>query len=172
MQCKVDAVQAFIQPTTKKQVRAFTGLCGYYRRFIPNFSTIATPLMELTRKRMDNKVKWTPPCEQSFQLLGKNVNRISSVSNTRLEKNVYSTDGCLGLWPRLCVMPNKRRWIGTPHCLWIPEITTTRAEILGHRTGSPSHSLWNSSFPDLLGGNKIRSADWPQPTHSHAPHER
>ena len=25
MQCKVDAVQAFTQPTTKKQVRAFTG---------------------------------------------------------------------------------------------------------------------------------------------------
>ena len=71
MQCKVDAVQAFTQPTTKKQVRAFTGLCGYYRRFIPNFSTIATPLTELTRKRMDNKVKWTPPCEQSFQWLKK-----------------------------------------------------------------------------------------------------
>ena len=43
MQCKVEAVQAFTRPTTKKQVRAFTGLCGYYRRFIPNISSIATP---------------------------------------------------------------------------------------------------------------------------------
>ena len=46
MQCKVDAVQAFTQHTTKKQVIAFAGICGYYRRFIPNFSTIATPLTE------------------------------------------------------------------------------------------------------------------------------
>ena len=40
MQCKVDAVQVFTQPTTKNQVRVFTGLCGYYRRFFPNFSQL------------------------------------------------------------------------------------------------------------------------------------
>ena len=75
MQCKVDTVQAFTQPTTKKQVRVFTGLCGYYRRFIPIFSTIATPLTELTRKIMDNKVKWMPTCEQSFQSLKKKLTK-------------------------------------------------------------------------------------------------
>ena len=32
-----------------------------------------------------------------LSVVEKNVNRISNVSNTRLEKNVYSADGCLGL---------------------------------------------------------------------------
>ena len=30
-----------------------------------------------------------------------------------------------------------------------------RAEILGHRTGSPSNSQWNSSFPTYLEGTKF-----------------
>ncbi len=38
------------EPTTKTQVRAFLGLAGYYLCFIPNFSSLASPLTDLTRK--------------------------------------------------------------------------------------------------------------------------
>ena len=34
---KVEAIQAFSQPTTKKQVRAFLGITGYYRKFIQHW---------------------------------------------------------------------------------------------------------------------------------------
>ena len=50
MDCKVKAVKTFKQPKTKKDVRSFFGLCGYYRIFIPNFSSIAKPLSDLTKK--------------------------------------------------------------------------------------------------------------------------
>ena len=40
LQAKVQSVQDFTQPITKKDVCAFLGLCGYYRHFIPDFSTI------------------------------------------------------------------------------------------------------------------------------------
>ena len=36
------------RPTTKKQIRSFMGLAGYYRDFIPNFQALATPLSRPT----------------------------------------------------------------------------------------------------------------------------
>ena len=54
MDCKVKAVKEYERPKTKKQVRAFLGLCRYYRRFIPSFSTVANSLTELTRKNKEN----------------------------------------------------------------------------------------------------------------------
>ena len=50
MECKVEAVKTFKQPMIKKDVFSFLGLCGYYRKFIPNFSSIATPLSDLQGK--------------------------------------------------------------------------------------------------------------------------
>jgi len=47
---KVRAVKEFPTPTSTRQLKAFLGLSGYYRRFIPNFSKIAKPLTELLRK--------------------------------------------------------------------------------------------------------------------------
>ncbi len=46
----IDSILTWPQPQTKKQVRTFLGLVGYYRPFIPRFATKADPLTELTRK--------------------------------------------------------------------------------------------------------------------------
>ena len=43
------------------------GLAGYYRRFIPRFATIASPLTELTKKGV--KFVWTENTESAFQHL-------------------------------------------------------------------------------------------------------
>ncbi|XP_027155340.1 uncharacterized protein LOC113755857, partial [Coffea eugenioides] len=64
---KVEAVTMWKQPETPTEVRSFLGLAGYYRRFIKDFSKIAGPMAELTKK--GNKFIWTPKCESSFQEL-------------------------------------------------------------------------------------------------------
>ena len=46
------------QPVTPKQVRAFLGLVGYYRKFIKGFTKIAKPLTLLTRQQVE--FDWTP----------------------------------------------------------------------------------------------------------------
>ena len=51
---KLQAVEYYTIPSTKKQVRAFLGLTGYYRRFIPDYATVATPLTDLTKKTAPN----------------------------------------------------------------------------------------------------------------------
>ena len=66
MECKVEAVKTFKQSKTKKDVRSFLGLCGYYRKFIPHFSSIATPLFDLTRKSMPKHVKWNEKYDKAF----------------------------------------------------------------------------------------------------------
>ena len=47
---KVCAVQEWKVPETVHEVRSFLGLARYYRRFIPHFACIATPLTGLTQK--------------------------------------------------------------------------------------------------------------------------
>ncbi|GFY40071.1 hypothetical protein TNIN_251891 [Trichonephila inaurata madagascariensis] len=47
---KTQAVQKFPEPTTIKQVQSFLGLTGYFRKYIKDYSTIAKPLSDLTRK--------------------------------------------------------------------------------------------------------------------------
>ena len=63
---KVEAISAFATPRTKKEVRVFLGLTGYYRKFIPDFAAIAAPLTDLTRKTAPNIVNWSQDCEEAF----------------------------------------------------------------------------------------------------------
>jgi len=66
---KVKAIQEAPRPLNKKQVRSFLGLVGFYRKFIPNFSVIALPLTDLTKKGEPNVVRWDTVHENSFSSL-------------------------------------------------------------------------------------------------------
>ena len=49
---KIHVIQHMQPPTTPKQVRAFLGLAGYYRKFIKAFAKTAKPLTLLTRQQV------------------------------------------------------------------------------------------------------------------------
>ena len=66
-QHKVKAVADWPQPKTKKEVRSFLGMTGYYRKFIPAYSAIAAPLTDLTRDNV--KFQWTEEQQLAFELL-------------------------------------------------------------------------------------------------------
>jgi hypothetical protein len=57
---KVKAIQNWPTPKSVAEVRSFLGLAGYYRRFVHQFSKIASPLSELLKK--DKPFEWK--CEQ------------------------------------------------------------------------------------------------------------
>jgi len=66
---KVSAILNAPAPTTKKEVRSFMGLSGYYRRFVPDYATIAAPLNDLVKKNAPNRVKWEDKHEMAFNKL-------------------------------------------------------------------------------------------------------
>ena len=49
---KVEAVMSWERPKSVFEIRSFLGLAGYYRRFIEDFSMIATPMTRLIRKEV------------------------------------------------------------------------------------------------------------------------
>ncbi|XP_041372533.1 uncharacterized mitochondrial protein AtMg00860-like [Gigantopelta aegis] len=64
---KVDCILKYPPPTTRKEVRRFLGMIGYYRRFCPNFATVAAPITALLKK--GTNFQWTEQCTQAFTLL-------------------------------------------------------------------------------------------------------
>ena len=84
---KVNAINAILNfpaPQTKKELMRFLGMAGYYRKFCPNFSTIANPLTCLLKKK--NKFIWDQTCQQAFDQI-KTILMVSSVPNQILIKN-------------------------------------------------------------------------------------
>ena len=65
----VEKIKNAPRPGTKKQVRSFVGLAGYYRDFIPNFAAIAAPLSDLTRKGQPTRVEWGQAQEKAYQTI-------------------------------------------------------------------------------------------------------
>ncbi|GBG76455.1 hypothetical protein CBR_g22203 [Chara braunii] len=70
---KVVAIQDWPQPQTVRDVRSFLGLASYYRKFVRNFSAVATPLTNLTKK--DTPFLWSLHCQMTFAQLKQALTR-------------------------------------------------------------------------------------------------
>lgn len=64
---KISAIQEWDAPRAKKHVQSFLGFTNYYRRFIRNYSRLAKPLTELTKK--GETFRWNDKAQQAFYTL-------------------------------------------------------------------------------------------------------
>ena len=98
---KVEAISSFPKPGTKTAVRAFLGLAGYYRRFIPDFASVAAPLTDLTKKSVPNSGVWNEGCQRAFEtlkkaLISEPVLSSPDVSNTFIVQTDANSDRGVG----------------------------------------------------------------------------
>jgi hypothetical protein len=87
------AVNKIDPPTNETKLRSFLGLANYYRRFVKNFSQIASPLYELLNK--DKKFAWCDKCQSAFETLKKMLTSepILTLYDQKRNCNLY-TDAC------------------------------------------------------------------------------
>ena len=66
-EANIEAVLTYPTPTSRKSLMRFLGMCGYYRRFCPNFADVSSPLTDLTSPK--KKFEWTSVCSLAFNRL-------------------------------------------------------------------------------------------------------
>eukprot|EP00731_Ephydatia_muelleri_P022056 Em0014g647a len=70
---KIQAVIDYPVPTNVKELRQFWGLANYYRRFVQDYSRIASALFKLTQKTVHQSFNWTEQCTLAFEELKKKL---------------------------------------------------------------------------------------------------
>lgn len=67
---KVKSISNYPTPSNRKEVRRFIGTASWYRRFIPNFSSLASPLNKLTSQGKNAPpFAWTKEADDAFRKL-------------------------------------------------------------------------------------------------------
>ncbi|KAL6737984.1 hypothetical protein Aduo_011585 [Ancylostoma duodenale] len=64
---KIEKIREYPRPNNLAEMRTFLGLCGYYRKFVMNFSKVAKSLYDLTSAK--RAWKWGSEEEEAFQEL-------------------------------------------------------------------------------------------------------
>ena len=66
VQSKLEAIKAIPEPTTKKLLRSFLGMCNFYRMYVPRFSELAVTLTDLTTHKGSNKIVFNEDQRNAF----------------------------------------------------------------------------------------------------------
>ena len=67
LQARIHDILEFRAPTSRRALRRFLGMAGFYRRFCRNFAQIATPLTDLLSEK--RRFRWSQECDTAFQAL-------------------------------------------------------------------------------------------------------
>ncbi|XP_042030757.1 uncharacterized mitochondrial protein AtMg00860-like [Salvia splendens] len=82
-QAKVVVIAKLPYPTNQKEIRAFLGHAGFYRRFIKDFARIAQPLTSLLQN--DVVFEFSDACKAAFQILKDRLFSAPIIRAPRLE---------------------------------------------------------------------------------------
>ncbi|KAK1681417.1 hypothetical protein QYE76_042265 [Lolium multiflorum] len=142
---KVEAIHNWPTPTNVGQVRSFHGLAGFYRRFVKDFSTIACPLNELTKKNVP--FVWGKAQQKAFDELKKRLTEAPLLALPDFAKTFEIECDASGLGIGGVLMQN-----GKPVAYYSEKLDGARLnypiydkELYALGSGSPT---WNTAMED------------------------
>jgi hypothetical protein len=135
---KVQVIRSLPVPRTVKDVRSFIGAASFYRRFIPNFSEIAEPMIKLTKKYA--RFVWSDECQTAFEYLKESLSVVPLLAypDTRKSYVLYTdaSDTCIGA----CLSQPCDELVDEP----IPGVRNERPiYFLSHKL-SPTQTKWST----------------------------
>ena len=98
---KIKAIRLIGPPQNSTETRSFLGCCSFFRKFIPSFSTVAEPMIALTRKRA--RFNWTPACQQSFEQLKASLTSVPMLAFPDPAKEYHLYTDCSGFAAGCCL---------------------------------------------------------------------
>ncbi|KFP16636.1 hypothetical protein Z169_05213, partial [Egretta garzetta] len=82
----INKIMAISPPTSKKEIQAFSGVVGFWRMHIPNYSLIVSPLYRMTQKK--NDFKWGPEQRQDFEEIKQEIVHVVALGPVFAEQDV------------------------------------------------------------------------------------
>lgn len=96
----MEALRSYAVPKTKKDLRAYLGFVGYYRRFIPEFAANSATLTDATGKHQPEMLVWTETMQREFQYLKEALMRSTTFHtfdpSLKTELHIDASDRGLG----------------------------------------------------------------------------
>ncbi|GKD95410.1 ty3-gypsy retrotransposon protein, partial [Tanacetum coccineum] len=91
---KIAAIQQWPQPSSFTTIRAFLGLTGYYRCFVPHYAHIAAPLTDILKLK---EFKWTDKADAAFKELKSNMQQLITLALPNFTKPFDVTTDASGM---------------------------------------------------------------------------
>lgn len=92
---KVEAIQSCPLPQTRKQLKSFLGMSGWYHRFIPNYSARASLLTDMTSLKGPNTLLWSEEAKEAYRDIQQALSRDPVLNCPDFQQEfVLQTDAC------------------------------------------------------------------------------
>ena len=114
LESKIETINNWPTPMSKKRVRAFLWLACYYCRFLPNFSETAAPLSNLTHKKQAKKHPVDVRVPDSIRLSEEGSDFRTCPYYTGLRPWVHNLHRCIEHGTGSCALPSRQQWESTP----------------------------------------------------------
>ena len=99
---KIKSVEEFPTPKSKKELRAFLGLAGFFRKFLKDFSIKASPLTDLLKD--ETEWKWEETQEKAFLTLKEGLTSAPVLAYPNYDKpfKLFCDASGIGVGATLC----------------------------------------------------------------------